>query len=70
VLDELAGLHAPVELGVVEEVVVDAVLLTRPRGARGRGHRQLEAGHPVEQRADERSLADPRRAGDDEDPRH
>ena len=70
VLDEVTGGDPPLELPGVEEVVVDAVALARPRGA-GRGrHRQLEAGDALEQAADQRALADPGRAGDDEDVPH
>src|SRR5205814_1225600 len=53
-----------------EEVVVDAVDLARARGARGGRDAELELGHALAQRADERALADPRGAGDDEDARH
>ena len=67
VLEEVALDDAAVELGVVEEVVVRAVLLPRARRARGRGDGELELGHALEQRADERALADPGGAGDDED---
>ena len=38
---------ALVELRLGEEVVVDAVLLARPRRARGGRHGQLELGHPL-----------------------
>jgi hypothetical protein len=67
VLDEVAGLHAAVELLVAEEVVGDALGLPRPRPPRGGGDRQLELGDALEQRADQRPLADPGGAGDDED---
>ena len=62
---ELIAVHR-----VVEEVVVDPVRLPQPRLTRRRRDGQLELGNAVEQRADQRSLADPRRPGDDEDPRH
>ena len=66
-LEEVALDHPAVELDVVEEVVVHAVLLARARRARGRGDGELELGHALEQRADERALADPGGAGDHED---
>ena len=66
VLDELAGRRARSN-SASEEVVVDAVLLARPRVARGGRHRQLELRDPLEQAADQRALADPRGSGDDED---
>src|SRR5205814_2117428 len=67
VLEEVSLDDAAIELGVIEEVIVHAVLLPRARVARGGGDGQLELGHALEQRADERSLADPGGAGDDED---
>ena len=70
VLDERALLHQPLELRVVEEVVVDAVLLAGPRLARRRGHDELELRAALAQRPDQRALADARRAGDDEHARH
>src|SRR5205085_9165272 len=70
VLDELARGHPAVELLLVEEVVVDAVALAGPRGARGGRHRQLQPGDALHQSADERALADPRGAGDHEDVPH
>ena len=69
-LDELAGVHAARELRVVEEVVVDAVALAGARRARRGRDAQLERGQPLAQRPDQRPLAHPRRAGDDEDLRH
>ena len=46
-LDELVGLDAPLELVVVEEVVVDAVGLPEPRPAGGGRDRQLELAAPA-----------------------
>jgi hypothetical protein len=47
VLDEVPGLDALLELVVVQKVVVDAVVLARPRAAcRGR-HREIELGDPL-----------------------
>ena len=66
VLDEVAGRDAVVELLGREEVVVDAVLLARPRRARRRRDRQLERRDAVEQRPDQRPLADSGRARDHE----
>src|SRR6516165_7009883 len=66
-LDEVPRGDARVELVGREEVIIDAVDLARPRGA-GRGrHGQLEAGHPLEQSADQRALPDAGGAGDHED---
>jgi hypothetical protein len=67
-LDELAGGDALLELLLGEEVVVDALRLPRPRLARGGRDAQGELGQPLAQQPDERALADPRGAGDDEDP--
>ena len=60
VLDERAGGDLAIELGVAEEVVVDAVDLAGPRRARRRRDRQLELRHAREQAADQRALADAR----------
>jgi len=69
VLEEVAGDHAAVELGLAEEVVVHAVFLPRTRLARGGGDGELELRNALQQRADEGALPDARRAGDDEDHR-
>ena len=66
-LEEVPLDDAAIELRVVEEVVVHAVLLPRPRIAGGGGDGELELGHALEQVANERSLADPGGAGDHED---
>src|SRR5215218_7935475 len=47
VLDEVAAVHARLELVVGEEVVVDAVLLPRPGSARRRRNGELELGHAL-----------------------
>ena len=70
VLDELSCGHAAVELVVAEEVVVDAVALSRTGTARGGRDRQLEAGNPLHQPADQRPLAHSGRPRDDEHARH
>src|SRR5215210_635761 len=70
VLDELARVDAALEIRVVEEVVVDAVLLARPRAARGRRDAEAELRHALAQRPDQGALADARGTGDDEDARH
>ncbi len=44
VLEEVVVREPPVELLVADEVVVDAVDLARPAGARRRGDRELELG--------------------------
>src|SRR6201999_4161610 len=67
VLEEIAVDHAPIEVGVAEEVIVDAVVLTRTRRTRCCRHGQLELGNPLQQCANQRALADPGRAGDHED---
>jgi hypothetical protein len=67
VLEEVALEHAPVELGLGQEVVVDAVLLARARRARGGRHRQLQLGHPLQQRPDQGPLADAGGTRDHED---
>ena len=67
VLEELAVLDAAVELLVGDEVVVDAVDLTLSTRPRRRRDGQLEVGASLEQRLDERALAGPRGAGDDEE---
>ena len=56
-LQELPRREATVELGVVHEVVGDAVLLTFARLPRRRRDRQPQAGHPLAQKRDERALA-------------
>jgi hypothetical protein len=67
VLDELAGGRAPIEVLRTQKVVIHAVRLALARPAGGGGYRQLESRDALEQALDKRSLADPRRAGDDQD---
>ena len=55
------------ELLVGEEPVLAAVHLARALRARRRRDGDLELGHALEQRLDQRALAGTRRAGDDED---
>ena len=57
-LEKLSLLDEAVELRVVEEVVGGAVNLARSRGARRRRDRQAQAGAPLAEKRDERSLAD------------
>ena len=66
VLDERALAQQRIELLVAEERVVDALLLARPRVARGRRDAQPEPGQLIAQQPDQRPLADPRGAGDDD----
>ena len=65
-LEEVLLDDAPVELDVVEEVVVRAVLLPRAWRA-GRGGTASSSSGALEQRADQRALTDPGGAGDDKD---
>ena len=65
-LEEAAGVAQRLELLAVDEVVVDAVDLAGPRRPGRRRHRQPEVGLALEQLLDDGALADPRRAGDDE----
>jgi hypothetical protein len=66
VLDEVPAREALFELVKAEEVVIAPVLLARPRLA-GRGRdRQVEVGEPLAEPLDQRSLADSRRPGYDE----
>ena len=71
VLEEVVRVRPAVELGAVEEVVVARRLSSPSRGlARRRRDRELELGDALAQLADQRPLADPGRASDDEDLRH
>ena len=70
VLEEGALLDLGDELALAEEVVLDAVRLAGPPRARRRRDRDLEDGHPLDERLDQRSLAGAGRAGDDEHGRH
>jgi hypothetical protein len=60
VLEELPAREAALELLEREEVVVAPVLLAGPRRPGGGRDRQLELGQPLQQPADQRSLADAR----------
>ena len=66
-LEEVFFLDPLLEFLRGEEVVVAAVYLALARRAGGRRDRQLEVGNRLQQLPDQRSLADPRGAGDDED---
>src|SRR4051794_4032741 len=66
VFEQLPGICQALELLLREEVVVDAVLLTGPGRPGGGRHGQLQLGDLLEQPADQGSLADTGRAGDDE----
>jgi hypothetical protein len=70
VLDEVAGGDVALELLGRHEVVVDVLRLAGARQPRRRRDRQLQLGHALAQRADQRALADARRAGDDDRARH
>ena len=67
VLEEVAGLDPLDELLLGEEPVLAPVHLARPLRPRRRGDGDLELGLALEQALDQRSLAGPARAGDDED---
>jgi hypothetical protein len=67
VLEEVTAVDAPRELPVGQEVVVATVLLAGTLQARRRRHGELELGHALEQRADQRPLSGARRARDDKD---
>src|SRR5207342_560989 len=66
-LEKVVLLAAAGELLRRKEVVVDSVLLPGARLPGGRRDRELEVGAAIEQPLDQRSLADARGAGDDED---
>src|SRR5262249_17764797 len=68
VLEERTLAREAVELVAIEEVVVAAVDLALARRAGRRRNRHLESRDVVEQPRDQRSLAAPARARDDEDP--
>src|SRR5438874_675865 len=63
---EFAALAHRPEAALVDEVVVDAILLARPRPARGVGHRDLERRVVAHHRVDERGLPGAGRSGNDE----
>jgi hypothetical protein len=65
-LQELACRHPPVELLLGEEVVLPSLLLARALGPGSGGDGDLEVVPSGEQRADQRALAGPGRARDDE----
>ena len=58
----------PVELGVVHEVVVDAVALARTGATSGHRHRHPDVGVPAPDLGDDRALADPGGAGEHGEP--
>ena len=66
-LEEIVGVAALLELLLGEEVVIAAVALPLARLPGRRGDRELQVGDAFEQLLDQRSLADPGGAGDDED---
>src|SRR4051794_38913385 len=63
-LEELPRLDHPVELGVVDEVVVDAVRLARAWRPGGRAHREQHLGMMLADEARDGALADRRRSGE------
>ena len=67
VLQETPGLDTLEELLLREEPVLAAVDLARSLRPRRRGDRHLELGQALDQALDQRPLAGPKRAGDDED---
>jgi hypothetical protein len=67
VLDEVSSRRPFLERLRREEVIGDAVLLSRPGVPRGGRYRELELRYPLEQAADQRALANTGRTGDDED---
>ena len=62
--DELAGLDQPVELGIVDEMIVDIVALARPLGAGRRRDRHGHFGIGRKQHPADRRLARARRRGE------
>src|SRR4029078_2664816 len=68
-LQELVRGEPPVEFFPVDEVVLAAVLLTRPARAGGRGYRQLQLRDAVQQHPREGALPLAGGPGDDEDRR-
>ncbi len=70
VLEKVVFVGTARELLAAEEVVVDAVALALARSPGRRRGRELELGQALAQDANQRALADPRGAGDDEDLGH
>ena len=64
--DELAGGDEPVELGVVDEMIIHILGFAGPLGTRGRGHRHGDVAVGLEQHARDRRLAGTRRRGEDD----
>ena len=69
VFEELAGVHHPIELAPVHEVVVDAVRLAGARGPRGMRDAERDARVGFGQRAREARLPGPRRRAQHQHPR-
>jgi hypothetical protein len=67
-LQELARIDQPVEDLLGHEPVVDALAFARSRGAGGGRDGEMGLGLAFAHQADDRSLADPGRSGDDEQP--
>src|ERR671912_365943 len=65
-LQEPAGLDHLVELAAVDEVVVAAFVLPRPRPTGGGRDGQLQVGQGGQKPGHDRALADPRGAGEDD----
>jgi hypothetical protein len=63
--EEFVARDHGLEFDVIDEMVFAAVLLARPRPARGVGDGQVNAAFLLQQQADQRGLAGSRRRGDD-----
>src|SRR5690606_11075276 len=66
-LEQLAVSDEAVELGVVDEIVVDAVDLAGTRGSRRRGHGEQDVGVVVADVCRDGPLADRGRSGENEE---
>jgi hypothetical protein len=63
--EEFVARDHGLEFDVIDEMVFAAVLLARPRPARGVGDGEVNAAFLLQQQADQRGLAGSRRRGDD-----
>jgi hypothetical protein len=67
-LEQPVGLDEPVELGLADEVVVHALLLTGTRRPGGGRHGDPDVGPLLAHARSDRPLADRGRAGEDDEP--